>query len=99
MYLNKSLRDSLEVMTTKNILSGQLGHKILNVVLGSKGLLSFSLPVMKHCIKLYFKGINDQLAMFHKKFILINILEGLILTLGLVKNKIKLEVLKKYSLN
>lgn len=27
--------------------------------------------------------------MFHKKFILINILEGLILTLGLVKNKIK----------
>ena len=53
---------------------------------------------MKHCIKLYFKGINDQLAMFHNKFILINILEALILTLGLVKNK-KLEVLKKYPLN
>ena len=53
---------------------------------------------MRHCIKLYFKGINDQLAMFHNKFILINILEALIFTLGLVKNK-KLEVLKKYPLN
>lgn len=52
---------------------------------------------MKHCIK-YFKGINDLLAMFHKKFILIKILEVLILTLGLVKKK-KLEVLKKYSWN
>lgn len=42
---------------------------------------------MKHCTKLYFKGINDLHAMFHKKFIIINILEALILTWGLVKKK------------
>lgn len=54
---------------------------------------------MKHCIKLYFKRINDLLAMFHKKFIPIKFLVALILTLALVKKKKKIEVLKKYSLN
>lgn len=40
---------------------------------------------MKHCIKLYFEGIDDLPAMFHKKFIIINILEALTLALRLEK--------------